>query len=123
MPSSDPMLGKPELLMPVTDEHALRQFEIEALRGINDVLKNLRDDAKEDRKLLHDIHTRVIRIESNRISEEVEVLKREVDDLKEEKFRREGALSFGNWLLRYGPIMAGLIGLIVVILAANGKLG
>ena len=109
--------------MPVSDEHALRQFELEALRGINDVLKDLRSDAKEDRKILHDVRDRVVRIESNKMEADVQRLKEEVEELKEEKLRRDGALGLVQWTFRNWPAVIGYFALIAAIVAANGKIG
>jgi hypothetical protein len=113
----------PELLMPVSEEHALRQFEIEALRGINGVLKDLRDDAKEDRKLLHDMHARVIRIESAACDKKIEQLEKDMDVLKADKDRREGAYNFADLARRWTPAILTILAAIGIILRATGRLG
>lgn len=111
-----------QVLMPVSDDHALRQFEIEALRQITDNLKGIRDEAKEDRKLLHEIHTRVVRIETKETGERMDDLEGRVAVLEADKNRRDGAISAWDWLLKSWPNIVGFFALIVAILALTGKL-
>ena len=112
----------PEMLMPVSDEHAMRQFEIEALRSINRNLERLYQRSDEQGQTLHTIDLRLTRIESNSVSAEVGELKSKVDQLESDRDRREGALSLGNWLLRNWPALVALLVLAGVVLKANGKL-
>ncbi len=108
--------------MPVSDDHALRQFEIEALRQITDNLKRLNDRSEEQGRTLHSIDNRLIRIESNSVNSDVAALKEKVDGLERERDRREGALGLTNWLLRNWLSLAGIVVVIAVVLKANGKL-
>lgn len=106
----------PDLLMPVSDEHALRRFEIEALQRINDNLRLLNTGQAELVKGMHSIDIRLTRIESNSVSAEVAELKGEVDDLKEDKARRAGAVSTVEWLGKVGPWLLSLVlGLAAII--------
>jgi hypothetical protein len=120
---------RPEMMMPVADDQALRLAEIEALRAIRDSVQShtrqteaLTNEVREQGKMIGDVRERVIRIESNRVSEDVAKLKEEVDMLKADKLRREGALGVGNWLARNWPFLIGLLALIGVVLKANGQL-
>lgn len=119
--------------MPVSDDRALQQFQIEALQRINDNLRLLNSGQTETVKALgemrvslHGIDVRLVRIESNSVSAEVSMLKQEVKELKEDKARREGAKTFATAMIRNGPVLITLLtGLItvIVVLAVNGKLG
>lgn len=115
-----------DLFMPMPDEHALRQFEIEALRQITDNLKRLNDGQAEQGKVLHSIDNRLTRIESNSVSADVEKLKAKVDELERDRDRRDGTLAATSWVFRNWPGVVGWFGgiitLVAVILKANGKL-
>lgn len=115
----------PELLMPVSDEHALRQFEIEALQRINDNLRLLNNGQAKMVESMHSIDIRLTRIESASVSLDVSELKREVEELKEDKFQRDGARKLASGAMRNGPalisILTGLI-VVIVVLIANGKI-
>lgn len=119
---TDPPLSRTDLLMPVPEDKAIHLLEIEALRGIADTLKSFRDDAKEDRKLLMDVHTRVVRIEAAKVEELIGPLTERVDCLESEKDRREGAAGLINWLIKNWFGVLGLLAVIFTILTANGKL-
>ncbi len=108
--------------MPVSDEHALRQFEIEALRQITDNLRRLNDKSEEQSKVLHSIDSRLIRIESNKLEPAVEELIVKVDALERDKHRRDGAISAWEWVFKNWPGIIGFFGLIVLILGLTGKL-
>jgi hypothetical protein len=110
------------MLMPVSDDHALRQFEIEALRQITDNLRRLNDGQTKIVDSLHSMDARLIRIESASVSAEVAELKGKVEVLEKDHHHRLGAKGFAEWMLRYGPTLAGFLILIVVVLKANGKL-
>lgn len=119
------MSGK-EFMMPVPTDAAAMQFFIEALKANTDVLRGMQEDLKADRKLLHDVRERVIRIESNRVDRRVEALEREVDALKSERDRREGANGAWNWLLKnlptIGAIVVAIFATVVLTLRASGRL-
>lgn len=109
--------------MPVSDEHALRQFEIEALRQITDNLRRMNDrldrqaeSQAEQGKVLHSIDSRLIRIESNKLEPTVEKLQQDVEELKQDKDRRDGALGLAQrlpssvpWLLTVISACAALV--------------
>lgn len=103
--------------MPVSDEHALRRFEIEALQRINDNLRLLNNGQAELVKGMHAIDIRLTRIESNSVSAEVTELKHEVEDLKEDKAKRAGAVGAVEWLGKVGPW---LLSLVLGVLAIAG---
>lgn len=109
--------ARPSLMMPVPDEHALRQFEIEALRQITDNLRRLNDGQAEQGKVLHSIDNRLTRIESATVSADVETLKTKVDALERDKDRREGAMGLATWFKDFGPW---LLAIIATMVAAVG---
>lgn len=115
--------------MPVSDENATRQFFVEALRQNTDTLKSIREDSREDRKLLHDIHARVIKIESNRMENDVERIGKLVIEngkrltaLETDKNRRDGAMSGVDWLFKNWPGVIAFFAVIVVILESTGRI-
>lgn len=108
--------------MPVTEEHALRQIEIEAMRGILDNLRRLNASSEKQTEVLHGIDVRLVRIESNSVSDELAKVRTEVDELKEDKLRREGALSLSSWFFRNWPTVILLFILAGMILRVAGKI-
>lgn len=112
----------PELLMPVPEEHALRQFEIQALRQITDNLKQLNENVRDLSKEVKNVDTRLIRIESNKVEPEVEKLKSDVQKLMTEKHRRDGALGLTQWIFRNWPAVLGYFGLLFTVLKSTGKI-
>lgn len=120
--------AKPEMLMPVTDDHALQQFQIEALQRINDNLRLLNNGQTETvkalgemRESLHGIDIRLVRIESKSVSKEVEALKAKVDDLESDRDKRVGAVNLGNWIFRNWPGVLGFVAMVVLMLQVTGK--
>lgn len=111
--------------MPVSDDHALRQFEIQALQRINDNLRLLNDGQGKMVESMHSIDIRLTRIESNSVSNDVTELKREVEELKEDKFQRDGAARLASGAMRNGPALLTLLSaviVVIVVLIANGKI-
>jgi hypothetical protein len=113
---------KPTLMMPVEEETALRQFEIEALRQITDNLRRLNDKMDKQGDDIRAIDARLIRIESNSVSTAVTKLEAEVEVLKVDKNRRDGAFGLVEWAFKNWPGIVAFFALIAVILAATGKL-
>ncbi len=109
--------------MPVSDEHALRQFEIEALRQITDNLKRLNDGQAEQLRALHGIDNRLTRIESNSVNAKVTTLEGKVDALESDRDKRVGAIGAIEWLGKHWPLIALLVGAIMFVLRTEGKLG
>ena len=107
--------------MPVSEDHALRQFEIEALQRINDNLRLLNNGQSKLVEGMHAIDLRLTRIESASVSAEVNELKHQVDDLKKDKYKREGALGLSDWFLRNWFSLGSMLVVIFVVLRANGK--
>lgn len=106
--------------MPVSDEHAMRQFEIEALRQITDNLRRLNDGQAEQGKVLHSIDTRLVKIESNSVANKVGDLERKVDELEADRDRRAGAIGLFEWLFKHWPALVGFVLLVAIILKSNG---
>jgi hypothetical protein len=129
MPNREP---RPELLMPISDEGAALQFFVEAMKAntaaleqVGKTMRGMQDEQKETLKLVHDTRERVIRIESASINADVIELKREVEELKDDKLRREGAARLASGTLRNGPIIVTILAtliVVIVILIANGRL-
>lgn len=111
-----------ELLMPVTDEHALRQFEIEALRQITDNLKRLNEKMDKQSDDIRSIDARLIRIESNSVSASVQKLETEMESIKAERNRREGAFGLVEWLFKNWPGILGFFALVFIVLEATGRI-
>ena len=123
---------EPDFVMPIPADNAAWQFflqqmraQTEQVRAVRDEFIRDRDDRREDRKLLSDIHERVIRIEANRIDRRVEKLEADVDALKAREDQREGATGAAQWLLKNMPNIATIIASIMLvsflILKAGGR--
>lgn len=106
--------------MPVSDEHAMRQFEIEALRQITDNLRRLNDAQAEQGRVLHSIDNRLVRIESSSVAAKVSELECKVDLLEAERDRRAGALRLVEWIVKHWPAVIGFLLLVAVILKSSG---
>lgn len=118
--------------MPVSDEGAALQFFVEAmkqntaaLQQVSKTMQGMQEEQKETLRLLHDTRERVIKIESASVNADVSALKREVEELKEDRLRREGAANLASGALRNGPVLVTILSTLVVaivVLLANGKL-
>jgi CHASE3 domain sensor protein len=126
-------IPRPELLMPVSDQNAALQFFVEAmkqntaaLQQVSKTMQGMQEEQKETLRLVHDTRERIIKIESGSVSADIVELKREVDELKDDRMRREGAAKLASGALRNGPmiitILSALI-VVIVVLIANGKIG
>ena len=119
-------MSEGEFIMPVQPEGAAMQFFIETLKANTDVLRSMQRELREDRKLLSDVRERVIRIESNRVDRRVDALERDVDDLKADRDKRDGALSAMGKLWVNAPIIAAaIVGITVIaflIMKATGRI-
>lgn len=98
------------IMMAVDERRAVDQMHIEATRKLTDSIERLNDKFDDHAKTLHSIDTRLTRIEARgteaelaRIWTKVGVIKDEVDTLKADKSRRDGAVGFLEWLARFGP--------------------
>lgn len=115
-------------MMPVTDEFALRQFEIEALRQITDNLRRLNDGQEkiiegqvEQGKSIHAIDTRLTRIESNSVNKKVAELELKVDALEAERDRRSGAANLAAIVFK-SPALGWIAGAAITLWALlSGK--
>lgn len=111
-----------EMMMPVSDDHAARLFEIEAMRQITDNLKRLNDNMSANTQTLHGIDTRLVRIESNSVNSKVADHEARIDKLESAHDRRMGATSLLDWIFRNWPGVLGFAAMIFVLLQATGKL-
>ncbi len=94
---------QPELMMSVSEDHALRQMEIQALRQITDNLSRLNTSFDKLHDAVQGVDRRLIRIESNKLEPAVEKLRNEVDQLKDERSQRIGAMNLGQWIVKLAP--------------------
>lgn len=91
-------------------------MEIEALRQIGATLQALNTGLVEDRRLLHNIHERLIRIESNRMEVEVAALSVRLDKavdrlvaLETSEARRDGAVGLVGWISKHAPWLLAVV--------------
>lgn len=118
--------------MPVSDESAALQFFVEAMKAntaalqqVGKTMQGVQNEQKETLALVHDTRERVIRIETNSVNLKVAELERQVDELRDDKLRRDGASKLATAAVTKGPIIvSAIIGIItvLVVLVANGKL-
>lgn len=111
------------LMVPMGEEPATLALILESLRALDKRLDSQNAAATEDRKMLHDVHTRIIQIESNQLQRRVEDLTKKVDELNRDRDRRDGALRAGEWFFRNWPAVIGYILLAVGMLWSTGKIG
>lgn len=108
--------GRSEIFMPVTDDHALRQFEIEALRQITDNLKRLNDKMDVQSDKMNAMDVRLARIESNRIDGDVSTIRQtqikaieRIGAIELELAQTKGATGVVGTILR-SPTLGWLVG-------------
>lgn len=102
----------PEFMMPASAESAAMRFVVEAMRQQTEILKGLRGEMKEKHALLHDVHDRVIRIEATVTEARIERLEKDVDSLKSDRDRRDGASGVMLTILK-SPALGWLAGLAI----------
>lgn len=111
-------LGEPaKFIMPVDQPDAVLQMNVEALRQVITQLERLNTRDDEKTKLLHSMDNRLTKIESNKLERVVTEHEKRIDALESKDDRREGALSFGAWLVKAVPWAVG-----AAVLAVVGKL-
>jgi hypothetical protein len=91
----------------------------ESLRALTTSMVGLTESAKEDRRMLHDIHERIVKIESNRLEGEVLRLQNCVDKLDEkvdkltldsatDRASRDTAIGMVGWVSKNAPWLAAI---------------
>jgi hypothetical protein len=97
--------------------------------AIQDMRKDHATSRELDRLGMQEIRERLIRIEENRIGEDLKMLElrvtaqgNRIDALEADKDRRDGATSLLNWFLKNWPALVAMVLLAAVVLKANGKL-
>lgn len=109
---------------------AYQGMEVEALRALTAALNAVTTNMAEDRRLLNDIHTRVIRIESNRLNSQVARLEARMDAFEKEvatvkvaqaraDTSQSTAIGIAGWIARFAPWIGGG----VVVAALGGLFG
>jgi hypothetical protein len=104
-------------MLPTSEEGAVGALILEALRGLNESIASQNAASTEDRKLLHDMHGRLIRMESVRPDvdgHDLKELASRVDALERDKDRRDGATSLADWLFK-SPVVGWIVAALVVI--------
>lgn len=70
-----------------------------------------------------DVRERVVRIEAAAVDAKLAVLEKDVDILKADKERRDGAFQFADTVRRWAPALVAIIFVILMFLRATGRLG
>lgn len=110
-----------EVFMPIPQEAALRQFEVEAMRGILDNLKRVNEQQIKQTEVMHSMDKRLVRIEENSVNADVKDLRHRLESLERDRDRREGAINLFEWVFKHWPGVAGFI--ILVLIIAHERLG
>jgi hypothetical protein len=115
--------------MPVTDDQALKLAEIEVMRSIQRAIDTtgrqveaLTTKMEKQSESLLDVRERLIRIEEGRYGAKVEELEDEVNALKLDKARREGAVGLVEWFGRNWLILLIIFSVAALLLRAGGRL-
>jgi hypothetical protein len=111
----------PSLLVAQGAEEASLTVIMEMLRGLNESISSQNAAATEDRKLLHEINTRVVQIESNQLQRRVEELAREVQVMRSERDQRRGMVAALEWISKFGPMLLSIVAIAVGVIAWTGK--
>src|SRR3569623_1498818 len=91
-----------KFMMPVDEEAAVRQMEVEAFRQIADGIKLLNTD-------MRDVRERLIRIESNQLDRQVKSQGERIDALERDRDKRDGASNILTTILK-SPAIGWLAG-------------
>ena len=110
-----PPANDAEFIMPVSADAAAMQFVVEAMRQQTDVLKSLRSEMKDKHEILQDVRDRVMRIEATVTEARIERLEADMEALKSDKDRRDGATTALGTLWRNLPSIAAFVVGIAVI--------
>lgn len=94
-----------KILMPVDEESAVRQMEVEAFRQIAHGIEGLNKD-------MRDVRERLIRIESNQLDRTVKSHADRIDALERKEDKRDGAAGAFNAILK-SPALGWLVGAVV----------
>lgn len=92
-----------KIIMPIDDEGAVRQMEVEAFRQIADGIKLLNTD-------MRDVRERLIRIESNQLDRTVKSHGDRIDALERDRDTQKGAQGAVLAILK-SPVVAWLAGI------------
>lgn len=103
-----------KIVMPVDEQGAVRQMEVEAFRQIADGIKLLNTD-------MRDVRERLIRIESNQLDRTVHDHGNRIDALERAQDKKTGADGVVIALLK-SPAIGWLIGIVIAAWAiVNGR--
>lgn len=133
--TGDPDIGtldQPDtgFLVPASERDVNQLAIIHALRANADGLKTLGNQMdRQSRKIdgivdtTHSVDKRLAVIEGNSLQTKVKEIEGDVEELKADKQRREGAIRFGEWFFKNWPAVFAFVGIVVyVVLAQTGKL-
>lgn len=111
----------PSLMVPQGEEAASLSLIMEMLRGLSDQLSSQNSAAAADRKMMHDMHIRLVQIESNQLQRRVEEMAKKIDELESDRDRRAGVIGAAEWVSRFGPWLATVIAVAAAIVAVFRK--
>lgn len=109
-------------------------MDVEALRSLTAALNAVTTNMAEDRRLLNDIHMRVIRIESNRLDSQVTRLEARMSEMERRQqavelaqatagAEKATAVGIAGWFARHAPWIFALIAGATVVLGLGDKGG
>ncbi len=113
---------------------ARSRLELQVLAQIRDNLtlihreqRDMRESMKSVDEKIGDARERIIRLEErdtrlNRVETDLERHREQLGALLKDKDNRDGAMRFGNWLLRYGPALVGIIVAVVIVMVTSGRI-
>lgn len=102
------------------DEDSEQRFRYEIIRNLAESIRQQTTQLSDIQNQMHNMSDRLTRIEANKVSEEVALLRSEVDSLKADRQRREGVLSVGSWLFK-SPVIAWIAAAAVAVAAVIGR--
>lgn len=109
-------------------------MDVEALRALTAALQAVTTNMAEDRRLLNDIHTRVIRIESNRLDSQVARLETRMAEMERKQQAIElaqatagatqaTAVGIAGWFSRHMPWLFAILLAAVMVLGIGERVG
>lgn len=117
-----------QIMSAQTTADAAQMATIECLRALADGNKKLNTILEGVQAEIRDVRERLIRIEAAEFKSEIVAVKREIGDLRDEvdelkltESRHAGERSAATWLFKNWPAIIAWVGMLAVVLLANGK--